>query len=285
MVVFTVMLVFTAAVVFAQKQQRFLFVTAVDLGGNPVLDLKPSDFEVSEGGIRRTVVRVDQGTTPMRIALVVDTSRAAELALNPLRSALIAFVDAMPPQHEIALVSVGRQARVRFRPSIDRTKLRGELKSLFADGGAPALLDGVRESYDAFMRQPDVRWPVFVIVTTDVVDGGSNRDPVEYSRFVNDLRLRGVVAHAVVLQQGTQGSAVEYALDLTRQTGGRYEFANAATGLEACLARVAARLNEDHRDMTNIYQVEYLSDTRPQGEIELIMMRANVRLMNVSIRR
>src|SRR5262245_3321459 len=73
---------------------RTVFVTVKDRGGAPVLDLGQIDFDITEQGAKRAVVRAGLAKDPMRIALVVDTSDGAAQALNHLRMGLAEFIDA-----------------------------------------------------------------------------------------------------------------------------------------------------------------------------------------------
>ena len=282
---FIVGLALVASPVFllAQKQQRFVFVSAVDESGKPATDLKGTDFEVAEGGVKRPVVRADPGTTPMRIALLLDTGTAAEQAMSPLKNAVAAFLDAIPATDEVAIMSIGRQPRLRGRVTADKVRAKAEAKSLFTDGGATVMLDGMRDSYNQFMKQPEVRWPVWVIVTTDSTDGSAQMQANAYNNFVGELRMKGASVHAIVLQQNNMGSIVEFALNLTKNTGGMYDAISTATGLEDRLKKVAARIVEDHQKMANAYQVEFLSDPQPKGEIDVTMLRPGVKIAKVSV--
>jgi hypothetical protein len=140
---------------------RQVFVNIVNQqGGAPVLDLGPADFEVTEGGGKREVLRAGLAQDPMRIALIVDTSDGASKALTDFRTGLVALLDALPPEHEVMLVSTGRQTRVRVPPTTDRRKVREAAAGIFSDGGATVLSDTLLEMDDRFFRKAEDRWPV-----------------------------------------------------------------------------------------------------------------------------
>ena len=104
-----------------------------------------------------------------------------------------------------------------------------------------------------------------------------------YNNFIGQLRMKGASVHAVVLQQNNMGSIVEFALNLTKNTGGMYEVISTATGLEDRLKKIAARIVEDHQKMVNAYQVEFLSDPQPKGELDVTMLRPGVKIARVSV--
>jgi hypothetical protein len=58
----------------AQRTTKRVFVSAVDAGGAPVLDLTAADFEVMENGTTRPVTRAALGSAPLRVVLLVDSS-------------------------------------------------------------------------------------------------------------------------------------------------------------------------------------------------------------------
>src|SRR5262245_17641399 len=77
-----------------------VFVSVTDRSG-PVLNLGPADFEITERGAIRPVIRASLATSPMRVALLIDTSDGAAAALNAIRTSLAEFLTALPPQHEV----------------------------------------------------------------------------------------------------------------------------------------------------------------------------------------
>ena len=81
------------------------------------------------------------GGAPARIVLLVDSSSAMSPMLTHFRAALQAFLDAVPAQHEIALISTGGQLRIRVPPTTDRERLHNAVASFASEGGANAFLD------------------------------------------------------------------------------------------------------------------------------------------------
>src|SRR4029077_9318012 len=147
---------------------RHICVSVTDSKGAPVEGLSASDFEVSEGGQPRVVSHAGPAKDPMRIALMLDTSDAAAPALTHMRNGPLAFLDALPPEDEVILITTGRQMRVRVPPSTDRKKLKDTAAVLFSDGAGTVLMGGLLELDDRFFKKSaDDKWPVFVIFTSD----------------------------------------------------------------------------------------------------------------------
>jgi hypothetical protein len=259
-------------------QTRRLFVSVIDQAGSPVLDLASGDFNVTEGGTARTIVRAGLATSPMRVALLVDTSDAASAALPHLRAGLIAFLDTLPPEHEVMLVSTGRQIRVRVQPTTDRKKLRDAAGSLFPDGAGTVLMDGLVDIDDRFMRKAEDRWPVFVIFTSDGTESSAAAHEKEFNTWSQGLSARGASAHALVLKVKGSGVPDMVAMGLTRNTGGRYDMMNTSNALPDKLKALATQLAADHRQMATKYQLDYLSDSSTPGAVDVGVGRSGVKL-------
>jgi hypothetical protein len=259
-------------------QTRRLYVGVVDQAGSPVLDLGPNDFDITEGGTARTVVRAGLATSPMRIALLVDTGDAASAALPHVRAGLTAFLDTLPPEHEVMLVTTGRQVRVRVQPTTDRKKLRDAAGALFPDGAGTVLMDGLLEIDDRFMRKAEDRWPVFVIVTSDGTESSAAAHEKEFNAWSQGLSARGTTAHALVLKVKGSGVPEMVAMGVTRNTGGRYDMMNTSNALPDKLRALATQLGADHRQMSVHYQLEYVTDSTTQAPVNVGVARSGVKL-------
>jgi VWFA-related protein len=265
-----------------------VFVSVTDRSGAPVLDLRPDDFEITEGGARRTVVRAGLSTDPMRVALLVDTGQDMSAALTDLRAGLVRFLDALPPEHEVLLASIGTRFRVRVQPTTDRKKLKDAAAKLFGDGGSTALMDGLLEADRTFLRQAQNRWPVLVIVTSDGTDVSAGAHDRDFNRWISALGQRAVSVHAFVVKtsKGSQvsGAPEMIAMNATRTAGGRYDAMNTTTSLPEKLATLAAQLAADAQTMSTWYTVEFETDASDMKPIEVAIVRDGVK-MQMSYRR
>jgi len=216
---------------------------------------------------------------------LVDSSTAMSGAINKLRAALDAFVDALPPDHEITLISTGGQIRVRVPPTTDRVKLKSEAARFAPDGGANAFVDTLLESDKRFLQLAPGRWPVFVILTTD---NGEQREEPRLQRdntFMNDFLNRGGMAHAVIVAGKQIGSITDVVLNLTENMGGIRKSINLPTSLPDHMKAIAQRLAEDHEIMANRYEVEFSGDAKVlQPVVNVATGREGVTL-KMSVRR
>ena len=229
--------------------------------GEPVLNLAPDAFEVSEDGRSAGIVSANLDAEPMKIAVLIDNGdRLMETnALNPLRDGLDGFLDTLAPQHEISLITIGRSVQQRVEFTADRTELKEGVGLLFPDRGAGArLLDGVRETWTRRFDEDDA-FPVMVLVLTDGTEASGNYNDNRYTDLLNPLIANGVTVHAVML--ATRGGVraqqrlPQYAFNIVEVTGGSLENFVAPTGYELVLPRLAERMNDHYDKVSRRYRL------------------------------
>jgi hypothetical protein len=153
---------------------------------------------------------------PMRIVLVVDSSSAISPLLTPFRAGLNSFLDALPGDPQIAIVSTGGQLRVRIAPTTDRQKLHAAANGFAPDGGANTLLDTLLEADKRFLKTAPDRRPVFVILTTDQNATSSELRTDLYNKFMADFLARSGRAHAIVVRGANTGATTQIAENFTQ---------------------------------------------------------------------
>jgi Mg-chelatase subunit ChlD len=169
---------------------------------------------------------------PIRIVLLVDSSGAMAPMTNEFRDGLNVFLDALPGDPEIAIISTGGQLRVRVPPTKDRERLRRAAQGFTSDGGGNSFLETLLEADKRFLQNMQQRRPVLVIVTTD---NGTVRGDVRidaYNRFIRDFMKRNGRGHGIVLINRANSSVTsDIVMNLTDNTGGFYDSLVAATAL------------------------------------------------------
>jgi hypothetical protein len=181
----------------------------------------------------------------MRVALLVDTSAATTGAIVQIREAVVTFLDALPPEHEVLLASTGRRLQVRVPPTIDRAKLKASAGGLLSENGPTPLMDSLREIDDRFLKKAGERWPVVVVITGDGSENSKDTDDQAFNRWIADAARRGVSANAIVLKGPSNGLPDFVASTLTRVTHGHYASMSNGAGLVAALKQLADQLTAD----------------------------------------
>ena len=261
-VLLTVVLLRTSAPQ-AQALQRSMYVSVLNAAGAPVPDLGPSDFVVREDNLAREILRVEPATTPMLIALMVDTSSASRNNLRDIREAVNEFVkDATGTavKHQVALIGVGERPTVLVDFTSDQMKLLKGVGLVFPLSQSGAyLLDGVIEASKGFKKREAQR-PVIVAIATNGPEL-SNRYHDQVLTALNDA---GASFHIVMVGgpptdlTSTEGRERAMTFSMaTESTGGRYDNVLAASALPDRMKQVA-------NELTHQYLVTY---ARPQSLI------------------
>jgi hypothetical protein len=259
---------------------RHIFVSVTDAKGAPVEGLTAADFKVSEAGQPKDVTKAGPAKDPMRIALILDTSDAAGPALNQVRAGTVAFLDALPPEDEVILITTGRQMRVRVQPSTDRKKLKDTAAGLFTDGAGTVLMDGLLEIDDRFYKKgAEDKWPVFVIFTSDGTESSAGAREKEFQKWALALAPRGITSHAFVFKTPKGSGMPEIvAENLAQNTGGRYEVMNTTTALPEKMKALGEQLALDHRNMSMWYEVDIQTDATEFKPVDVAVLREGIRL-------
>ena len=237
---------------------RRVFVSVTNAAGAPILDLADADFEVTDGARKREILSSGLAKSPMRIALFIDTSDGTANATSQIRTGLTAFLEALPADAEVMVVSTGRQVRVRLQPTTDRKKALDLTKGLFSDGGATPLRDALLEIDDRFFRKTEDRWP--------------------------DMPARGISAHAFALKYRGGGVPDLVAHHVVQTAGGRFDFMNTANALPDKLKALGEQVANDAKEMGHWYEVEFETNSDGSSPVQVGVARAGVGI-RVSYRR
>ena len=176
---------------------------------------------------------------PMRIVLLVDSSSAVSTMINPFRAGLNDFLDALPGEPEIAIVSSGGQLRIRVGPTTDRLKLHAAARAFASDGGANAFLDTLLEADRRLLKNAPERRSVFVILATDMGTTLGDVRTDTYAKFVDGFVARGGRAHALIVRGVNTGVTIRIAENLVNNTGGFFESVGIASAVPKVMRTLA----------------------------------------------
>ena len=262
----------------AAAQQRQLFMTVLDQTGEPVFDVRADEVRVQQTGGECRVVSLQPEIDGMKIALLVDNSQTAAASLNPLRAGLRAFLEELPPEHEIGLFTIASQTRERVGFTTNREALAAEVDGLFADSSAAVvLIDGLLETWDRRFDAEDA-WPVFVLVLHDGLEQ-SNWQERKFNEFILDLMTRGATAHSILVSTSTRGGDVQTAVSssLADNTGGFYTSLATPTALTRALTELATTMAAHYDEAKNRYRVLFECDPdNPSVPINVVVTRPAV---------
>ena len=129
-----------------QSQLVQIYLTVTE-GTQRISDLKQSDFSVSEDGVAKDIDRLDSGTVPLQVALLLDTSESMREALPSTQEAAAYFVESLSVRDRVTLVPFNSDIRSIHQLSDDRAPILHAIRSTQAVGGTKlydALLFGMK---------------------------------------------------------------------------------------------------------------------------------------------
>ena len=188
---------------------------------------------------------------PMRIAIIVDNSQTPLEPLPQIRRGLQQFVNALPPNHEIMLVTTGGSMNVRVQPTRDYLEIQeaiGEINYMRSMGNA--LIGSVQEVYDRYLRAVERRFPMMVIISTDGQDMSQRVTDKSVNEMLQGLTKSGVLVNAVLLTSTGTSLIRNITLEMIKRTGGAYESATIATALPARMKTMAGRIAEQYKKVS-----------------------------------
>jgi VWFA-related protein len=229
-------------------------------GTRLVPDLKKENFEVSEDGVKQTLLSFQHTDVPVSIALVVDNSGSMSRKRPSVNKSALDLVQASNPQDEAFVVNFSDEAFIDQEFTADVNKLRDGLGHIESRGGT-ALYDAVVASADKLAA--DAKRPKQVIVL--ITDGEDNASTLTLEQTIRRVQqLSGPTIYSIGLLFGDEMSHSESrharrALDmLSTETGGIAFFPKSIEQIDEIAAEVA-------RDIRNQYTLGYRS-TKPTTE-------------------
>src|SRR5688572_13227493 len=129
-----------------QSQLVQIYLTVTE-GTRRVTELKPSDFRITEDGMPKELDRLDSGTIPLYVALLLDTSESMREALQTTQEAAAFFVESLNPRDRVTLIPFNSDIRAIPQLSEDRTPILHSIRATQARGGTKlydALLFGMK---------------------------------------------------------------------------------------------------------------------------------------------
>ena len=261
----------------ARAQDRQLFMLVTDRSGQPVADVTADEVVLEQEGSECTVKDVQLDAAPMKVALLVDNSDAAQQSLNSMRDGLAAFLDTLPAEHEVGLFTIAGQVRRRVDFTTDREDLKEQATGLFVDRNSGVVyLDGLVETWERRFEDEDL-WPVFVSLVYDGAEASRSVQDDEFNEFARELVGRGATVHAILVS--TRGGAIQTTIStfLTQNTGGMYRALAAATALPETFTELAETMGAQYETVKDRYRVLFECDPdNPAAGIAAGVSRAAV---------
>ena len=180
-------------------------VVITDRAGKPILNLKQTNFVVSEDGRQQEISDFAATAAPFEVALLLDTSGSARNELQLIQRAAQSFINSLRPGDRVSIISFRSDTRdgkivpvseVITGLTGDRTALAAALEKVKTSNGTPyydSLLK-VAEGVFGDPAKPEVRGRRALVALTDGVDSTSLAD---FSEAQELLAKSGVICYFI----------------------------------------------------------------------------------------
>ena len=240
-------------------QDQVLFVSAVDANRNPVTDLAADELVVMWDNVNCETITLEPIDWPVRVTVFVDNGEGAQNAVPHFREGLQGFLDAIPADVEIALLTIARQPRLITPHTTDRADLVRGLGLIVPDRNAAArYLDALIEEAGRIAEDSERRYlPVVVMVASDGPEGSTGQQP-RFEEMLDRLVDNSATVHTLMYSRGNQNALqVQVGVNVGNVTRGSYEELAVSNGFITRLPELALDIARKHRLVSNQYRVTY----------------------------
>jgi len=220
-----------------------------DRQGGSVLGLKAEDFALFDDGVRQPLAFFAAATEPIRVALLLDTSKSMTADLNRIRKAAAGFIPQLRPQDQAMVVGFDTDVRVLCRLSSDGDELKRAIRgAAIGEYVGTKMRDAVTLVVDKHLRA--VRGRAAIILLSDGQDFGSRSTQEDVIRVVTDS---GVVVYPIFYRVDRRALAKKlFGVSLPKTSAGggaswEAEMKVAAAGLRSIAEESAGTLYESEK--------------------------------------
>ena len=241
-------------------QSHVLFVSIVDRNGEPVTDLQLDELVVQWDGENSETLDLEPVGLPVRVTVLIDNAEDTRAGLQHMREGLKGFLDALPEDVEIALLTLARQPRWITRHTTDRDELARGLELVTPDYGTSArFLDGWLEAATRIDEDAERQYlPVILMLAGDGIDGSS----VTQGRYRElKKRMTDISATMHTRMFSSIGNAAapqaQIGIEMANLTRGTYQALAAPTAFRTQLPELGQDIARKHKRTNHQYRVTY----------------------------
>ncbi len=230
-------------------RDQTIFISVQDKQGKPPATLALTDVAIREDGNVREILKIEPASTPLQIAVLVDTSQAAQGSIADLRDAVRAFgaaIWAKNPETQIALYTFGERPTLVTDYTTSAVALDRGVGGLFAASGSGAyFIDAVIESAKALANRKPARGAIVAFVDENGPEFSNRRHEQAFEAVAEaraslwTIARQGFNNDAMNTESRERGTIIG---DVTARTGGRSSMIFAASALKDRFSDVASQL-------------------------------------------
>ncbi len=223
-----------------------VFTTVTDSHGAPVPDLTKDDFRVLEDGVPQEIrIFEKESAMPLSIALAIDTSESTRRDIALEMSSAKKFVRSiLRPVDHLSLFQVSEDVTQLTRFSSDEKAIEHGIDHLTAGAGT-SLYDAIFLCSDALLDRDGRK--VLVLIT----DGGDTTSKTDYNNALRRAQQAEAIVYSIIIvpvaADAGRNTGGEHALiQISKDTGGKYYYAESLTQLDEAFRKVSEELRTQY---------------------------------------
>ena len=215
--------------VWAQEGELQFFFSVRDATGEPVTDLTPEDFSITQNGIACDVVSAELVATRLQLAVLLDDGGSMRGYHSHMVNGLPRFLDALPEGSDVSLILMADRPKILQDFTTDMALVKEKIEDFFPKmtSGA-ALLDSLQRTANNFTQEegkdgvPEggTLWPVIAIIGSDGSDVSRGNQTTQVNDLSDKLRGLGATVHWLMLESTGQGTMHQLVDFFPSSTGG-----------------------------------------------------------------
>lgn len=184
----------------AETSKSFVSVPVVvsDREGHYIPDLKREDFTVYQDGVKQKITFFSTYKEPLKIALLLDTSKSSRDVIGKIRDAAKDFVDSLHPNDECQVATFDSQVKIINPFTSNQKVIKNALDKVKINNyGGTLMYSAVNQIVQESFK--NVKGRKVIILLTDGNDFGS---PLTKSEFLNLLEESDILIYTVFFNTG-----------------------------------------------------------------------------------
>ncbi|MGA9885788.1 MAG: VWA domain-containing protein [Candidatus Acidiferrales bacterium] len=229
-----------------------IFASVLDVNGEPVIDLKKDDFQLSDDGVPQKIVRFEAQTArPLDIALMIDISGSEYVDLKFEAEAADQFIgEVVRPGDSLGFFEFDEDVTQIGTFTDDVKQLQADVRRITLGAGT-SLFDAVVLGSKSLQRLPENHRRAIVLVT----DAGettsvSKFDDARRSAIASGALLYSIIVNPVRNENGRNTGGEHALITITDSTGGALYFLDD-------VRQVAQMFNRIGRELRTQYLIGY----------------------------
>ncbi|HLY99806.1 MAG TPA: VWA domain-containing protein [Candidatus Angelobacter sp.] len=223
-----------------------VFTTVTDEHGATIYDLTKNDFRIFEDGVPQTIsVFERQSELPLSVVLGIDTSESTRRDLKLEMASAKKFVRSiLRPQDRLSIFQISENTDQLTGFSADMKYLEHGIDNLHAGAGT-SLYDAIFLGSEALLKKQGRK--VIVLIT----DGGDTTSQTDYANALRRAQEAEAIIYSIIIvpvaADAGRNLGGEHALiQLSKDTGGKYYYAESINQLDQAFQQVSEELRSQY---------------------------------------